>query len=114
MTYKIVTIIHWIKKSAMDKAEFQRRIKRLELTREEAADRLGLSLPGFEHQYYGRRPITRQTELLLGYVEKERPEIGQQLATRRRSSGEDKSASRPKTLAKLPGSRSPSPEVAKR
>jgi hypothetical protein len=68
----------------MDKAEFQRRIKRLGLTREEAANRLGLSLPGFEHQYYGRRPITRQTELLLGYLEEEWRAICQQLATRRK------------------------------
>jgi len=67
----------------MDKAEFQRRIKRLGLTREEAADRLGLSLPGFEHQYYGRRPITRQTELLLGYVEEEWRAIGQELTRRK-------------------------------
>ena len=90
----------------MDKAEFQRRIKRLGLTREEAADRLGLSLPGFEHQYYGRRPITRQTELLLRYVEER--SIGQELATRR-GSGEDKSAARPKSRAKPPGLRDPSP-----
>ena len=91
----------------MDKAEFQRRIKRLGLTREEAADRLGLSLPGFEHQYYGRRPITRQTELLLAYVEKEWRAIGKPLATRR-SSGEDKSAAQPKTRVKPPDRRSPS------
>jgi hypothetical protein len=51
--------------------DFRRRIKNLGLSNPEAARRLGLTLSGLHHQTHGLRKVSKQTELLLGYVEKE-------------------------------------------
>jgi hypothetical protein len=50
--------------------EFRARLDRLGLPRQEAADRLGLSLNGLFHQMRDR-PVSRQTELLLAHLERE-------------------------------------------
>lgn len=55
----------------MTPTELRERLQRLGLTRAAAAARLGLSLPGLYHNLRGERPIGRQTELLLGYLERE-------------------------------------------
>ena len=55
----------------MDKVEFHKRIDQLKMPRHKVAARLGLSVPGLNHQLYGQRPVSRQTELLLSYVERE-------------------------------------------
>ena len=41
------------------------------MTRQDAADRLGLSLQGLFHQMRADRPVSRQTELLLEALERE-------------------------------------------
>jgi hypothetical protein len=51
--------------------EFRAHLDRLGLPRQEAADRLGLSLNGLFHQMRGDRPVSRQTELLLEHLERE-------------------------------------------
>ena len=53
----------------MDKVEFRKRVDRLEMPRNEVAARLGLSVPGLNHQLYGIRPVSQQTELLLEHLE---------------------------------------------
>jgi transcriptional regulator with XRE-family HTH domain len=52
--------------------ELRRRIDRLGLTYSEAARRLGLTVDGLQKQMRGVRRIGRQTEIILGYIEKER------------------------------------------
>jgi hypothetical protein len=54
----------------MTKEEFKERLDRLGLSRQEAADRLGLSLRGLFHQLSGERHVTRQTEMLLDQLER--------------------------------------------
>jgi hypothetical protein len=51
-------------------AELRDRVKALKLTYREAAEHLGLTLDGLNKQMSGARPVSRQTELLLGYVER--------------------------------------------
>jgi hypothetical protein len=55
----------------VDKAEFRKRIDRLKMPRDEIAAQLGLSVPGLNHQLYGLRAVSRQTELLLEHLERE-------------------------------------------
>ena len=54
-------------------AELRDRVKALKLTYREAAEHLGLTLDGLNKQMSGARPVSRQTELLLGYVERALP-----------------------------------------
>jgi hypothetical protein len=49
--------------------ELRARIDKLGLTYSEAADRLGLSLAGLNHQMRGIRPVGRQTEIILEWEE---------------------------------------------
>ena len=51
--------------------ELRERIKRLGLSYRAAAPRLGLSLAGLHHNMRGERPIRRQTEIILDYLERE-------------------------------------------
>jgi len=67
--------------------ELRERIRRLGLSYRAAAPLLGLSLSGLHHQLRGERPIGRQTEIILSYLERERAQpksschrIRQQLA----------------------------------
>jgi hypothetical protein len=53
--------------------ELRERIDKLGLTYGEAAELLGLSLAGLNHQMRGVRPVGRQTELLLKCVEQHQP-----------------------------------------
>jgi hypothetical protein len=53
--------------------ELRNRIDKLGLTYGEAAERLGLSLAGLNHQMRGIRPVGRQTGLLLECVERHQP-----------------------------------------
>jgi hypothetical protein len=39
------------------------------LSRQDAAEALGLSLSGFLNQLYGHRPVSRQTERLAAFVQ---------------------------------------------
>jgi hypothetical protein len=55
--------------AAMTGAELRQRIDRLALTYRAAADALGLSLAGLNHQMRGLRSVGRQTELLLERLE---------------------------------------------
>jgi hypothetical protein len=64
--------------------EFRARLDRLGLPRQEAADRLGLSLNGLFHQMRGDRPVSRQTELLLGHLEREQARHKRQPRSRQR------------------------------
>jgi hypothetical protein len=64
----------------MTPQELKFRLDRLGLLRREAAEKLGLSLDGLNHQLRDR-PVSRQTELLLGHLEEER------LTPRRRARG---------------------------
>jgi hypothetical protein len=57
----------------MTGAELRARIDNLGLSYTEAAKKLGLSLPGLQHNLRDERPIGRQTELLLECVEKHQP-----------------------------------------
>jgi len=52
--------------------ELRTRIERLGLTYVEAAQRIGLSHAGLQHQMRGERPVGRQTEMLLEWLEMER------------------------------------------
>jgi transcriptional regulator with XRE-family HTH domain len=56
----------------MTGTELRERIRRLGLTYKAAAEKLGMSLPGLNHQMRGLRRVTRQTELLLERIEAER------------------------------------------
>jgi hypothetical protein len=47
------------------------RIDELGLTYTEAALRLGLTLDGLQKQMRGARKVSRQTEIILGYLERE-------------------------------------------
>jgi hypothetical protein len=51
--------------------ELRKRIRRLNLSYRAAAPRLGLSLSGLHHNMRGERPIGRQTEIILDYLERE-------------------------------------------
>jgi hypothetical protein len=55
----------------MTGTELRRRVARFDITQREWAERLGLSLDGLVKQMNGDRRVSRQTELLLGYVEEE-------------------------------------------
>ena len=63
--------------------EFKKRLDRLGLPRQEAADRLGLSLQGLFHQMRGDRPVSRQTEIILGHLEREQAQKKGPTTTRR-------------------------------
>ena len=52
--------------------ELRERVSRLGLTYRAAAEKLGMSLPGLNHQMRGLRRVTRQTEMLLERLEAER------------------------------------------
>ena len=58
-----------MKRETMTGEELRTAIKALGLTYREAAGHLGLTLDGLNKQMRGDRPVSRQTELLLGYVE---------------------------------------------
>jgi plasmid maintenance system antidote protein VapI len=49
--------------------ELRARIKRLGLTYTRAAERLGLTLAGLNKQMRGDRAVSRQTAIILGYLE---------------------------------------------
>lgn len=51
--------------------ELRARIRRIGITYTEAAERLGLTLDGLNKQMRGVNAVSRQTALLLGYVERE-------------------------------------------
>jgi len=51
--------------------ELRQRIDRLGLTYRAAAEKLGLSLPGLNHQMRDVHPVNRQTEIILLMIEKE-------------------------------------------
>jgi hypothetical protein len=53
----------------MTGTDLRRRLARFDLTQREWAELLGLSLDGLNKQMSGARGVSRQTELLLGYVE---------------------------------------------
>jgi hypothetical protein len=55
---------------SMTSNELRERISRLGLTYKVAAEKLGMSLPGLNHQMRGLRPVSRQTELLLEQLER--------------------------------------------
>ena len=57
--------------------ELRERIKHLGLTYRAAAPRLGLSLAGLHHNMRNERPIGRQTEIILDYLEREQANPGQ-------------------------------------
>jgi transcriptional regulator with XRE-family HTH domain len=52
-------------------AELRARIKRMGLTYAAAAERLGLTLDGLNKQMRGDRAVSRQSAIILGYLEKE-------------------------------------------
>jgi hypothetical protein len=54
----------------MTGAELRHRIKRLGLSYTAAAPKLGLSLPGLNHQMRGLRAVSCQTALLLECLER--------------------------------------------
>jgi hypothetical protein len=60
----------------MTGAELRSRIVRLDLNYRAAADALGLSLAGLNHQMRGIRPVGRQTELLLERLEADHERSG--------------------------------------
>jgi len=60
-----------INSSTITGDELRTRIDRLGLRYNEAAMRLGLTINGLQKQMRGERRVSRQTEMLLGYVEKE-------------------------------------------
>jgi len=66
----------------MTATAFRRRLDRPGMTRQDAADRLGLSLQELFHQMRGDRPVSRQTELLLEALEREYSEGDPQNAWR--------------------------------
>jgi hypothetical protein len=53
--------------------DLRRRIRRLGITYARAADCLGLTLGGLNKQMNGDNPVSRQTTLLLEYVERHPP-----------------------------------------
>jgi transcriptional regulator with XRE-family HTH domain len=61
---------------AISGEELRNRLKRLGMTYARAAERLGLSLDGLNKQMRGDRPVSRQTEIILGYLEKEQASRG--------------------------------------
>jgi predicted transcriptional regulator len=60
----------------MDAAEFHERLARLGFKQHEAANKLGLSPAGLSRQLRGHRPVSRQTEMLLEGLERERQHSG--------------------------------------
>jgi hypothetical protein len=53
----------------MTGTELRDRVDKLGVTYGEAAERLGLSLAGLNHQMRGIRPVGRQTEIILDCLE---------------------------------------------
>ena len=51
--------------------ELHERVHALELPLDRVAPLLGLSVSGLLKQMSGQRPVTRQTELLIAYVERD-------------------------------------------
>jgi hypothetical protein len=51
--------------------ELRARVRRLGITYARAAERLGLSLGGLNQQMRGDRAVSRQTLIILGYLETE-------------------------------------------
>jgi hypothetical protein len=49
--------------------ELRSRIDKLGLTYTAAAEQLGLTLDGLQKQMRGARPVSRQTEIILGMLE---------------------------------------------
>jgi hypothetical protein len=56
-------------KSSLSGDELRARIKRLEITYAEAAERLGLSLGGLNKQMHGTHKVSRQTATILAGLE---------------------------------------------
>jgi hypothetical protein len=57
--------------ATIDGVQLRARIEALSLTVNEAAERLGLTPFGLFKQMSGQRKVSRQTELLIGYIERE-------------------------------------------
>jgi hypothetical protein len=57
--------------SPISGSELRSRIDKIGLTYTEAAKRLGLTLDGLQKQMRGARPVGRQTEIILDFLEKE-------------------------------------------
>jgi hypothetical protein len=60
------------KEKALDGAGLRRRIKRLGLTIGAAAEAFGLTYDGLFKQLSGKHPVSRQTLIILGHLERER------------------------------------------
>jgi len=52
----------------MTKEELKEIRTRLGLTQAEMAEKMGLSLRGYQDKEYGRRPITKQDEIILKII----------------------------------------------
>ena len=55
----------------MNGGELRSRIDGLNLPYARAAELLGLSTPGLHHQMRAERPVSRQTQLLVAFLERE-------------------------------------------
>jgi transcriptional regulator with XRE-family HTH domain len=71
------------KNAAMSGDELRERIKALGLTYAAAAERLGLTLNGLNKQLRGDTGVSRQTVVILGFLEAEAGRPGRQTRRRR-------------------------------
>jgi hypothetical protein len=67
----------------VDARELRMRLKRLRLTITEAAPLVGLTYDGLHRQLHGGRKVSRQTEIILGYLERDRGVSGAKTQTTR-------------------------------
>lgn len=56
----------------MTKEEFKKIRTRLGFTQAEMAEKMGLSLRGYQDKEYGKRPVTKQDEIILKILKKNR------------------------------------------
>ena len=71
----------------MNGEELRERIRRLGLSYRAAARLLGLSFSGLHHNLRDERPVGRQTEIILGYLERDRGSTPTIIKTAVRKSG---------------------------
>jgi len=59
----------------MNQTDLKKIRTRLGLTQAEMAEKMGLSLRGYQDKEYGRRPITKQDEIILKILKKKQLEV---------------------------------------
>jgi len=59
----------------MNQTDLKKTRTKLSLTQSQMAEKMGLSLRGYQDKEYGRRPITVQDEIILKILKKKQLEV---------------------------------------